>query len=357
MKWENKGDQRNRPKKSVVSRRDFFKGSGIVAAGTALGASGILSACSNDPAGEAASSAEGIDPSSSEAIEIYETDVLVLGTGAGGSLAALQAYSENASVLVVDKGPYGSAGVTGMNWSAGCFVFQEIPQDVTQPPYNSGGLTWYDPLTNQKVSRAVQDFVGQSPDAWNIPLVYARLGTPSFDRNPDGTVHDPFPPGMGFGARVGIYPRNNLDYVNDLNIKVVDNTMITDFFISNGVCIGAIGVHVNTGTYRIFKSKATVIASGGSAQNYGWLRTGAVSINTPDNTGDTISAAMRHGCSMINPEFFAYDLISFVPESLGAGFGAGIGADSTNQGLVCDVNGEYIFEDAAGAGAIHRKSF
>lgn len=349
MKQE-RGNQGRQPKKRFVSRRDFLKGGSLAAAGAMLlGTEGVLTGCSDDQSRGPGAGAT----SDSDNIEIFETDVLVIGTGVGGSLAALQAYSDDANVLVVDKGPFRASGVTGMNWDAGCFIFEDpIPNDVTVSPWNESGRTWCDQLTNQKVAAAVEDFVGQSADAWNMPLIFARLGTPSFVRNEDGTAFNAFPPGSGMRSANGIFARNNLDYMDALDISVVDNTMITDFFMSDDICVGAMGIHVPTGTYRVFRSKATVLATGGSTQMYGWLRTGAVSINSPDNTGDTITAAMRHGCSVINPEFLSYDLISFVPESLGAGFGAGMGADSTNQGLVCDKDGDYFLASPTGDGYV-----
>jgi succinate dehydrogenase / fumarate reductase flavoprotein subunit len=129
------------------------------------------------------------------------------------------------------------------------------------------------------------------------------------------------------------------------NVEVVDDTMATGLFIVNGTCIGAIGLHLPTGRYRVFRAKATVIANGGSCQMYGWSGTGAISINSPDNTGDVDMAAFRNGCSIVNPEFIEYDLISVLPAAIGGSFGSGLGADSISSALVCDSDGNFFLAD------------
>ena len=141
-----------------------------------------------------------------------------------------------------------------------------------------------------------------------------------------------------------ILTRTPMDYIcNHTNIEVIDQTMITGLFIAEDKCIGAIGLHVPTGRYRVLRAKATIIASGGSCQMYGWSGTGAISINSPDNTGDVDMAAFRKGCSLINTEFFSYDMINLFPNSIGGSFCAGIGSDSVSSILISDTEGKFLF--------------
>lgn len=319
-----------------LSRRGFLRGAGMMAGAVALGAATGVAGCSTQTK-EASKTAPDFD--------LFESEVLVLGAGFGGVFAALQAHKEGANVMVVDKGPFRSSGASGFNWDTGVIVFNGVePTDVTKAPWNAAGLTWCDTLTNQRVAHAVQEFHGNTNDSWNNALIFGRLGTAGFIRLPDGTLEDDIPgdPNNMVSGIIGVYPRNNQDYMHNLDITVVDNTVITDLFMSGDSCVGAIGVHTPTGRYRVFRAKATINATGGACQMWGWLRTAAISLNSVDNTGDVDAAAYRRGCSLINSEFFNYDLISLVPESLGASFCSGIGADSTNKGLVCDSDGEFF---------------
>ncbi len=311
-----------------VSRREFLRNSGILAGAAALAGSGLaMGGCA---------SASGKDEPTQKApvsYEVYETDVLVIGGGTGGVFAALQTYKENSRVMLVDKGPFKYSGATGMNWDAGSGTGTPAVPD----PQEQAG-TWSDPLTNKKLSAKAIEFIGKNAEAWNRPLTFCRMGNTTFWRNDVGELAIP--------SNEQTFMRCTPEYLDaNTTIPVVDNTMITGVFVSGGSCAGAIGLHVPTGTYRVFRAKATVIANGGCTQMYGWSGTGALSINVPDNTGDVDMAAYRQGCSLINPEFFSYDLISLWPPAIGGSFASGIGADSVSKNLVCDKDGDFFLAD------------
>lgn len=75
-----------------ISRRDFIKLAGISAAGTALlsSTSGLLTSCSPGPA---------TTPRKWD----YTADVIVIGTGAAASAAAVTARNAGASVIMLEK--------------------------------------------------------------------------------------------------------------------------------------------------------------------------------------------------------------------------------------------------------------
>jgi succinate dehydrogenase / fumarate reductase flavoprotein subunit len=338
-----------------VSRRDFFKGVGLTAATTALATTVLAGVGCSTSNSTPTKEKEAVRLSSEIDFDLYETDVLVLGAGLGGIHAALEAYGADLRVLVVDKGPHKSSGVSGMNWDIGSKFYREpsLPTDVTEAPWNAGYATWTDGLVNRKVSRAIEAFHGNTEEAWHIPLTYARLGNTSFSRKPDGSFEKLYEnPDTSMTGVDAIFPRPLADAMSSLDITVVDNTIITELLVVDNTCVGAMGFDVTTGRYRVFRAKATITATGGCCQMYGWLKTSAVSINTPDNTGDVDAAAYRHGCSLVNAEFLATDLVSLVPDSFGASFCAGLGADSTNQKLVCDIDGNFFLREPSPAGYV-----
>ncbi len=71
--------------------------------------------------------------------------------------------------------------------------------------------------------------------------------------------------------------------------------MITDLIIEDGRCLGAVGLHLPTGEYRVYRAKVTLSATGGCTQFYGWNSTSATTNNVLDNTADV---EMAPSCAM-----------------------------------------------------------
>lgn len=341
-----KGFEQAKAVSSGVSRRQFLKASGIFA-GAAMFVGAGLTGCSDGDksAGGQGSSAGGSSKAGESLINysVYDTDVLVIGTGFGGMGAAFEASSMGAKVLMVDKGPFGFSGAAGMNWD----------QEVTWPnsaPAEYQRCSVNDMFANQKLVQNVWEFIGQDADAWNAALWWMRMGNTTWNRLEDGTFENLVSAGASEGTSgVNLVQRGFSRHIQDTlktqNITVLDNTMITDVFVDNGVCVGAIGFQVQTGEYRVIRSKATVSTTGASCQMYGWLDVHPVSMNTPDNTGDLDAAIYRHGVPLTSNEFFGVDLISVDPSSLGASFNAGIGADGNHMLFVCDKDGDFFMRE------------
>lgn len=310
-----------------MSRRGFIAGAGACATIAAGAGTRVATADSarTETSPEAAVETAGYT--------VVDTDVLVVGAGTGGVYAALQAYNEGAVVTVIDKGPFRYSGATGMNWDAGAGTGTPKVPTIEDP---SG--TWVDALTNKKLSAKAIEFIGSDAEAWNRPLTFCRMGNTTFWRNDAGE--------LAIASNEQSFMRHTVEYLASSSaVNVIDQTMVTALLMSGGACCGVIGLHVPTGTYRVVRAKAVVIADGGSTQMYGWSGTGALSINTPDNTGDVDVAAYRRGCSLINPEFFSYDLISLKPAAIGGSFASGLGADSVSKDLVCDAEGNHYLAD------------
>lgn len=314
------------------SRRQFLKRGGLLA-GSALFIGSTATAIADEM-----STAEDDDEGVAISYSVYDADVLVIGTGFGGMGAAIAACQAGANVLMVDKSAFGFSGAQGMNWD------QEVtwPDEATTDP---AAASFNDIFANQKLVQNVVDMVGPDADNWNAMLWWVRMGGTTWNRLEDGSFENLIAAGTGVNLVQRGFSRHHCDTMRTLPIRIVDNTMITDLFINDGKCIGAVGYCVTTGEYRVFRAKATVAATGASCQMYGWNDVHPYSMNTPDNTGDIEAAAYRHGCSIISNEFFGVDLISVEPSSLGCSFNSGIGADGNHMQYVCDINGDYFMRE------------
>ncbi|MEG1435436.1 MAG: FAD-dependent oxidoreductase [Gordonibacter sp.] len=329
------GHSEEMPDRVGMSRRTFLGGS-AVAFGTIM-LSGALSGCAA-PAGGSGSGATPAGGSGGEQVlyELYDTDILIVGGGLAGSHAALEAYKQGKDVVVVEKGPFHFGGACGYNW---CNWVNFIQTDT---PWDQSEDFVLNELTNKKIAKATHEAF--SVEDRNLLLRYAQEGNNLFMRDETGA----FVPGLDkpgyplFGTFSG-FPRYFTDSVERSGARIFDQTMITDVIIEDGACIGAVGLHVPTGTVRVFRAKSTVSCTGASSWIYGWNTVAPTSINSPDNTGDVDAAAYRRGAALQDSEFFQFDLISMYPTGLAATFVGGIGADNLCCEYICDANDNYFF--------------
>jgi succinate dehydrogenase / fumarate reductase flavoprotein subunit len=121
--------------------------------------------------------------------------------------------------------------------------------------------------------------------------------------------------------------------------------MATDIIVDDGRCLGIVGVHLPTGRYKIYRSTATILATGAPCWFYGWTGVSAQSINCADNTGDLDMATYRRGLGIGHCEFAAYDFTTTYPKGLGYGWGTCIDCDGQEPFVFGDKDGNPLFTD------------
>lgn len=322
-----------------LSRRAFLKGSGIAALG--LMTAGLVgcstmeeppSATPTATVGGAESEGAGASGASSTApiYEVINTDVLVIGAGNNALSAANSIISAGKNVTVVDKAPFRHGGTSGMSWDAFSPYYLPEMYDARMEGLKSLNV-------NMAAHRAALD-----NDANPHKFVYmVNHGHSLPDRNSDGTIKPYYMDNICMGQ----FFRREMDDLHEKgSVTVIDQTMITDLLVNDGRCLGAIGLHIPTGTLRVFRADATVMCNGGCTWLYGWLTVSAATIGTPDNTADVDMAAFRHGVGIVDAEFAQYDVLGIYPEGLGYGFGASVCADAQEAHAMVDAKGDPVFE-------------
>lgn len=199
----------------------------------------------------------------------YETDILIVGAGFAGIPAALEAKGSGKSVLVVDKGYPGYSG---------CSPFPQCYQF-----FNEG----YGDSREAQV--AVIQRVGEYIANLDWYDVYLNESKECFDQLVEWGIYKPFPK----ASSAGYYAENRVwDYHNDFEkfdrrarwnqllsekgVNYVHHTMVTDVIKNEqGRVIGALGLHVPSGTVITFHAKAVVLCNGGgSYKSAGWPTSG-----------------------------------------------------------------------------------
>ena len=316
-----------------IDRRSFFKLGGLTAGAAAL-TGGMLAGCAPQSQTDmAATGGENETVDAAVPYAVFDTDILVIGAGYGASFAMQEACKAGQNMLVIDKAPYGFGGAFGMNfdimntWVPGAFY--ETEEEVPVATKIRNGSLYR--------KTGVQNEVELNPD-----VVCANWGEILSARNEDGTpfyIYD-FPTTRGFEHSMTRHWSDHFrakDY-----ITVHDRTMITDLIIEGGRCLGAVGLHIPTGEYRVYRAKVTLTATGGCTQFYGWNSTSPTTNNVCDNTADVEMALLRHGGKIANAEFGSYDMMGAFPRSFAASEGSMVGADSVHSGDLMDSEGTYL---------------
>jgi len=231
----------------------------------------------------------------------YKTDVLVIGAGGAGLRAAIEAKSNGADVVVVNKGVSGQTGCTrsaASDWMAFGAAFGHA--DPADNPIEhwidimvKGGLVC-DPLLSKNI-------------AFNAPdrLMDLENWGANFDKTTDGKFVQilsdgaRYPRACGRGADTGpIIIKVLINRANQLGVKFTDNISSADLILDeSGVVTGCWGVDRKTGELAIFEAGAVVLAAGGAGNLY------AINVFPGGMSGDGYAMAYRIGAELVNMEF------------------------------------------------------
>lgn len=280
-----------------VSRRSFLAGAGALVAATA-GAS--LIGCT--PGSDKIDSASATNDTASlkTADRTIETDILVVGLGASGLMAAYGAASKGAHVVAIDVSS-NMAGTTNVRtsgaWCVGSALQIEAGDALTikeaMEHINNG--TNYQ--TNQKVLRAIIGASGRAVDALSAAGMVWRT---DFDKTGDEAnistkgVHWYNLTGED---RAAIFQK----LIDDVDVESLFGTTAEAAIIDDGVFAG---VQCASGSEIIdIRAKATIMCSGGFLGNTDMVSerfAGAdiVVMGNPSCTGAGITMALESGAQI-----------------------------------------------------------
>jgi len=232
-----------------------------------------------------------------------ETDVLVLGAGAAGCLAAFGAKEQGARVILVDKGALVSCGCTGAgqdHFGAHLNTGPEWDSDEAATTYYSRpGWGVGTALVEKTFSKIVGSMVKLMED-WGV----------EFYKKPDGSywrcqaLGQPGP--WWLMMKNGrILKRILAKNVRSSGVEVAEQVMITRLFQKGERVTGAFGFNRRNGDVYIFKAKAIVLAMGAHQSRFSTNSTrNPFNIwQNPSNTGTQIVVAYDVGAKVKNLEW------------------------------------------------------
>jgi succinate dehydrogenase/fumarate reductase flavoprotein subunit len=265
--------------------------------------------------------------------EIIDTDVLVVGAGAGGIMAAISAAESGARVVLCEKGSARrSGGITGGNDHFACYI-----PGVTSPAYRE---TMIKRLSERGIADEdeIVQFVDlthkvlQKWEEWGIDT--KRNGRYEFAGHsfPDSSGE----PGKADRALHFSDPNICIKLekqVKDRNVRILNRVMVTEVLKNeNGHIEGAIGISTREPTLYEFKAKGVVINKGGVTASRIYPSPNVIGYSMAEpGTGDGIMMAYRAGADIYNADFFKRQIsLRFGPMS-GKGTWVGVTRDSEGR--------------------------
>ncbi len=226
--------------------------------------------------------------------EVLESDVLVIGAGMAGLMAAIRAKDFAEKVILVEKGK-----VTRSSVSMFCHAYgASVPEDVFEPLLEEiversaylADQSWFEIFLKEAGDR-VSDM-----EKWGV----------IFEKDEKGNLKLDAIRGQRIKCCVLAEGKQLIEAMAKealrRGVKFVERVAVTDLLTSDGKhpteghVIGVVGIHTRTGQFVVFKSGAVVIASGSMSPklHYAYM----------DNiTGDGYAMAFRAGADIAGMEF------------------------------------------------------
>jgi succinate dehydrogenase/fumarate reductase flavoprotein subunit len=229
-----------------------------------------------------------------------ETDVLVIGSGAAGMYAAIEAARKGCNVFLLDRSLIGRGGATVMAQMTVAVALGDEAPDHWSHHYRDT-LTAGRGLCNEALARLLTE---QGPeciremDAWGVG--WARK---------DGKITAAFAPGhdrprcvyvdfLDTGPAVSSTLRKVVNKIK--TIQRAGDLCVVDLVKANGEITGAVAWHLGSGAPVVISAKATVVATGGLTRLY---RRNSASANMG---GDGYALCLRAGAPLIDMEFVQF---------------------------------------------------
>ena len=229
-----------------------------------------------------------------------ETDVLVIGSGAAGMYAAIEAARAGCQVLLADRSLIGRGGATVMaQMTVAVALGSETPDHWShhyQDTLTAGRGLCNEPLA-QLLCEDGPDCI-RAMDEWGVG--WARK---------DGRITQAMAPGHDRPRCVYVDFLNTGPAVSKTLRTVVNKTggirkagdlCVVDLLQTNGEISGAVALHLGSGAPVKLSAKATILSTGGLTKLY---RRNSASANMG---GDGYALALRAGASLVDMEFVQF---------------------------------------------------
>lgn len=242
-----------------------------------------------------------------ESVEL-STDVLIIGGGAAGAMAAIKAKQEGVDTLVVTKGPYpsgnSSIALAGYAVALGHADPRDNPQVHYEDVMKAGNGLNNEKLVRTWVSKIIE-LTGEM-DSWGIDLI--KEGDKFAQRPWEGHT---YPRMVHHHLTTGKAVMQCLARKSDeLGVKAVEHTIVAGLLKSDGRVAGAWGIDYRNGRLVVISAKAVILTTGGMGHLF------PMTDNVAAVTGEGYALGFNAGAELIGMEFCHFLPTPCYPEKM-----------------------------------------
>lgn len=257
-------------------------------------------------------------------IKQSQSDVLILGSGGAGLLAAIHAHDTNPqlSITVASKGLIGKSGCTRMVQGGYNVVLSEGDSVEAHFRDTIEGGQW---INDQELAWTL--VTGSIQRVYELENKHGCF----FDRNADGSIHQKAFAGQTFDRTVHKGDLTGIEIMNRLSeqvrvrpIDLLEEHRAVEFIPdpAHSRAAAVLFIDIRRGEFHLIQAKAIVIATGAGPTMYKY--------HTPsgDKSCDGLAMALRFGIALRDME-----MVQFHPTGLLAGQGTRITGTIIEEGL------------------------
>ena len=237
-----------------------------------------------------------------------DTDVLIVGGGGAGAMAAIKAMAEGARVLVTTKGPFPSGNTSialaGYGAALGYADERDSPQVHFEDAVRAGKGLCNQKLVRAWVTKIVE--ITKEMDTWGIDLI--KEGGKFQQRHWEGhtyprMVHHH----MSTGKAVADCLRKKSE---EIGVHALEHTLVGGLIKEEESVSGAWAIQYQTGQLIFISAKAVILATGGMGSLF------PMTDNVSTITGEGYVLGFRAGAELIQMEFCHFLPTPCYPEAM-----------------------------------------
>lgn len=240
---------------------------------------------------------QGSSPPSLPAVQRVRSDVIVVGGGIAGAMAAIAARAEGSDVVLLDRGFFGRSGCSAL--ASGMFSYYRPDDDWDYWLSNHGGT-----MVNQRLLKRALSFqydLVHMLEEWGVEWV--REGGPGTPIARMGGPGIPFPHSAMMAGGGPQFMMSVRAHARRIGVRVADRTFALDLVTSDGLLptegrvTGVAAVETKSGRYVVFEAPVTVMATG--PIHFPYPDAAAPFTGMPvELSGDGIAMALRAGAEL-----------------------------------------------------------
>ncbi|MBI3937043.1 MAG: FAD-binding protein, partial [Betaproteobacteria bacterium] len=240
-------------------------------------------------------------------VQHITADVLIIGGGAAGMMAAVGSLRAGVTPVLATKGTYASGSSSMARGGYAIAIGHSDPRDNPELFFEDTICGSYG-LSNPRLAAVMcRESIDRTLDldAWGLGLV--KLPDGRYDQKMGAFPHR-YARLVHCGRLMGKPLMSALaKKTRASGVDPMQHVMLVDLLRDGGRVVGAWGFRYREGTPVVVHARSTVLTTGGAAELH------ALNDSPPTITGDGYAMGWRAGAELIDMEFIDYALITAAP--------------------------------------------